>query len=299
MALQTKHKAYLALACTSLVWGSTWVVSKVGVQKIPALELSAVRQLIAGVLFLSFFTIKGEKLPTKKQFGWLIVISFLMFLLGNGLSTWSVKYIPSGLAALIAALYPLCVVVLEFLFFKRAAQSLLTFIGLFLGVGGIAIVFYENAFHHQPDGYFFGVILALLAMVGWSLGTIFIARNKYAMNPYYALGWQMIIGAALIFALAIGTNNFISILKIPADVWWVLAYLVIMGSVLAFVAFLYSMKHLSPAVASLYAYINPIVAIIIGSIILNEKLTGHIIIGSIVTLIGVYLVNYSVKRIKQ
>jgi drug/metabolite transporter (DMT)-like permease len=299
MALQTKHKAYLALTWTSIVWGSTWVVSKIGVQKIPALELSAVRQLIAGIIFLSFFLIKGQKLPTAKQFGWIVVMSFLMFVFANGLSTWSVQYIPSGLAALIAALYPLCVVILEFLFFKRTSQSLLTFIGLFLGVAGIAIVFYENAFHMQPAGYAFGVFLAIFAMLAWSLGTIYVARNKYEMNPYYALGWQMIIGSVFIFILAISTNNFIPISNIPGDVWLILAYLVIMGSILAFIAFIYTMKHLSPAVASLYAYINPIVAIIIGSIILNEKLTVYIIVGSLVTLIGVYLVNYSVKRIKQ
>jgi drug/metabolite transporter (DMT)-like permease len=299
MALQTKHKAYLALAWTSLIWGSTWVVSKIGVQKIPALELSAVRQLIAGIIFLSFFLIKGQKLPTAKQFGWIIVMSFLMFVFANGLSTWSVAYIPSGLAALIAALYPLCVVILEFLFFKRPAQSGLTFIGLFLGVAGIAIVFYENAFHAQPEGYIFGVILAIVAMLAWSLGTIYVARNKYDMNPYYALGWQMIIGSIFIFLLAIVTNNFIPITEIPGDVWLILAYLIIMGSILAFIAFIYTMKHLPPAIASLYAYINPIVAIIIGSIVLKEKLTWHIIVGSIVTLIGVYLVNYSMKRIKQ
>lgn len=299
MALTTKHKAYLALTWTSLVWGSTWIVSKIGIQEMPALNLSAVRQFIAGVLFVSFFLIKGEKIPTRKQFGWILIMSFLMFVFANGLSTWSVQYIPGGLAALIAALYPLCVVILEFLFFKRAAQSLLTFIGLFIGVAGIAIVFYENAFHQQPPGYTFGIGLAIFSMVAWSLGTIYIARNKYEMNSYYAMGWQMLIGSFFIYLMAEATNNTIPLSQISTKVWLVLAYLIIAGSILAFIAFLYSMKHLSPAVASLYAYINPIVAIIIGSIVLNEKLTGHIIIGSVVTLIGVYLVNYSVKRIKQ
>jgi len=298
MALETKHKAYLALGWTSIVWGSTWVISKITIRYVPGLELAYIRQFIAGSLFVSFFLFKGEKLPTAAQFKWIVGMSFLMFVFANALSTWSVTFIPSGLAALIAALYPLCVVLLEWMFFKRKAESWLTYIGLILGVGGIAIVFYENAFHEQPDGYVFGIALAIFSMVAWSLGTIFVARNKFNINPYYGMGWQMLCSSFFIFILAKATDNNIPISTIPIEAWGGITYLIIMGSIMAFIAFIYSMKHLSPSIASLYAYINPIVAILIGSIVLNEALTGHIIIGSLVTLCGVYLVNYSLRRLR-
>lgn len=290
-----KSGSYLALTLTSIIWGTTWVASRIGVQHVPGLQISYIRQFIAGSLLLIFFFIRGEKLPTWQQFRWLFVLSIFTFVLSNGFSTWSVKYVSSGLAALISALYPLCVVIIEMIFFKRNNNTSLTFIGLFIGLAGVAIVFYENAFHEQPEGYSYGVILGVIAMIGWSIGTIYIARNKYQMNPYYAIGWQMFFGSFLICLLALTTNNNIPFVEIPSQTWIVIAYLVSFGSVVAFVAFIYTVKYLSPAIASLYAYINPFVAMIVGSILLDEPLTFNLIIGALITLAGVYIVNYSIK----
>jgi len=290
-----KSGSYLALTLTSIIWGTTWVASRIGVQYVPGLQISYIRQFIAGSLLLIFFFIRGEKLPTWQQFRLLFVLSIFTFVLSNGFSTWSVKYVSSGLAALISALYPLCVVIIEIIFFKRNSNTSLTFIGLFIGLAGVAIVFYENAFHEQPEGYSYGVILGVIAMIGWSIGTIYIARNKYQMNPYYAIGWQMFFGSFLICLLALTTNNNISFIEIPSQTWIVIAYLVSFGSVVAFVAFIYTVKYLSPAIASLYAYINPLVAMIVGSILLDEPLTFNLIIGALITLAGVYIVNYSIK----
>jgi drug/metabolite transporter (DMT)-like permease len=290
-----KSGSYFALTLTSIIWGTTWVVSRIGVQHVPGLQISYIRQFIAGSLLLIFFFVRGEKLPTRKQFTWLFVLSIFTFVLSNGFSTWSVKYVSSGLAALISALYPLCVVIIEMIFFKRNNNTPLTFIGLFVGLAGVAIVFYENAFHEQPDGYSYGIILGLIAMLGWSIGTIYITRNKYQMNPYYAIGWQMLIGSFLICMLAFTTNNNIPFNEIPSQTWMVIAYLVSFGSIVAFVAFIYTVKYMSPAIASLYAYINPLVAMSFGAILLDEPLTLNLIIGALVTLAGVYIVNYSVK----
>jgi drug/metabolite transporter (DMT)-like permease len=290
-----KNKAYLALTATSIIWGTTWVASRIGVQHVPALEVSYIRQFIAGSLFLIFFFIRGEKFPTWSQFRWLSTLSVFTFGLSNGFSTWSVKYISSGLAALISALNPLCVVIIETIFFRKNNNTPLTFVGLFVGIAGVAIVFYENAFHRQPEGYGLGVILGLIAMIGWSIGTIFVARNQYRMDPYYAIGWQMFIGSFLICVLAYATGNNISFHEVPFQTWTAIGYLVCIGSIVAFAAFIYTIKYLPPAIASLYAYINPIVAMITGAIILNEPLTFSLVTGAIVALTGVYIVNYSIK----
>ncbi len=296
--MNSKQKAYIALAATSLIWGTTWVAMKFGVSKMPALELAAIRQFIGGSIFVVFFLLKKEKLPTKKQFIQLFVLSILMFVFANGLSTWSLTFIPSGLGALIGALYPLSVVIIEYFFFNNKNINGLTLLGILLGITGIGVVFYENAFHHHPTGYLFGITLAIIAMLSWSYSTIMIAREKVKVNPYFGMGWQMLFGSVMMFIMSLLSGKNIPIQAIPVSAWFAIAYLIIAGSVIAIVAFIYSMKYLPPAIASLYAYINPIVAILIGTIWLNEKLTMYIIIGSLITLIGVFLVNKALKKEK-
>jgi drug/metabolite transporter (DMT)-like permease len=295
-----KAGGYLALCITSLVWGTTWVASKIGVAEIPALQMAYIRQFFGGSCFVLFFMLyKKLSFPNRRQFLWLVVMALLMFVIANGMSTWSLKFIPTGLSALIGALYPLCVVIIEMVFFKSRNMTVLTFIGLLLGISGIGIVFYENAFHQHPEGFFFGITLSVIAMLSWSVGTIIIARNKLKMNPYYATGWQMLISSVILMVIAETTQPTIPFRDISMTVWGVIIYLVLAGSLLAFIAFIYSMKKLPAAVSSLYAYINPLVAMVTAAIVLHEKLTMNILWGAIVTLAGVFLVNYSIKRSRE
>ncbi|MBS1755264.1 MAG: EamA family transporter [Ferruginibacter sp.] len=294
---QGKTGGYMALCITSVVWGTTWVASKIGISGIPALQMAFIRQLAGGGCFVLFFLFyKKLPLPNLKQFGWLVTMGLLMFVFANGLSTWSLAYIPTGLSALIGALYPLSVVIIEMVFFKDRNQTPLTFTGLFLGIAGIGIVFYESAFNQQPQGYLFGISLSIIAMLSWSVGTLFLTRSNIKMNPYYAMGWQMLISAVMLYVFANITGQTIPLQAITGTSWLAILYLVLMGSILSFVAFIYSMKKLPVAIASLYAYINPLVAMIIAAILLHEKLTVYIMWGSVVTLLGVFLVNYSIRQ---
>ncbi len=295
--MEGKGKGYIALAITCTLWGTTWVVSKLGVNEIPALQMAYIRQFIAGICFVGYFMVfKKMPLPTFKQFRWILVMGVLMFVFANGLSTWSLKYIPTGLSALIGALYPLSVVIIEKVFFKSRQLNILTFLGLFLGLTGVGIVFYEHAFKSLDSYFLIGLSLSVIAMLSWSVGTVFLARNKAAINPYYGTGWQMLISSFILLIMAETTQPTLSITAISFKVWMVIFYLVIFGSLISFAAFIYSMKKLPAAIASLYAYINPLVAMVLAAFILNEKLTINILWGAIVTLVGVYLVNYSIKR---
>jgi drug/metabolite transporter (DMT)-like permease len=143
------------------------------------------------------------------------------------------------------------------------------------------------------------MLLSFISMLGWSIATLLIARNKFNINPYFATGWQMLIGSFFLLLLSVSTGNFIAIEQIPVLTWVSIGYLVVAGSVVAFVAFIYTMKNLEPAIASLYAYLNPIVAIFTGALLTDEHLTLPIIIGSLVTLAGVYVVNKSIHREKE
>jgi drug/metabolite transporter (DMT)-like permease len=294
-----QKKAYLALTVTSLVWGTTWVASKMGVSHMPAFELASIRQLLGGSIYVSFFLLRGEGLPTKKQFLWLIPMAFLMFVSSNGIATYGLQFITSGLASLIAALYPLSVVLIERFYFKAIKITAQTMIGLLLGLLGIAFIFYKDSLLVHGTHYALGVGLSLFAMITWSVGSIIISRNKINMNAYYSIGWQMLISAVTMGLFTLFTGNYIPLHEIPAISWGVIIYMVIGGSVFASIAFIYSMKNLNPAIASLYAYINPIVAIWVGSLLLNEKMSVSSIIGTLCTLIGVYLVNRSLKNQKD
>lgn len=297
MNFSTKQKAYFSLVLTCYAWGTTWVASKVAVQSTPGLQVSCIRQFIAGAAFLLFFAFfKKQKLPTLQQFVWLFTASFFLVVLNSGLTTWSVKYIPSGLAALIGALNPLFIVILEMLFLKNKSYTPLTFIGLFTGVLGIGTVFYSNAFHQHPSGYSFGLLICFIGVVSWSIGTLLLARNKYQMNPYYALGWQMFIASILLYVFAKITGNTIPMQAISLNTWISILYLVVIGSAVAFIAFIYSIKHLPSPIASSFSYINPIVAMIAGAIMFGEKLTVYILVGTLITLVGVYMVNLSLRK---
>jgi hypothetical protein len=294
--MTTKQKAYIGLVLTSTIWGTTWVASKYGIkQGIFAFELSAIRNGLGGLALIIFFLLKGQKLPTFKEFKWLLGMSILLFVIANGFSTYALNEIPSGLAALIAALYPLSVVIIEKLKYNNTKITTLTFQGMLLGIIGIGIVFYENLAVHNSVGYFVGVVVSLIAMLSWSFGTIFIARNKMGMNPYYATGWQMFLSCFFLGAVAVASGKSTPLQEITFSIWMVIAYLIVASSIIAFAAFIYTMKYLPPAIASLYAYINPIIATIVGAYMINEKLSLPIFIGSFVTLTGVYLVNKSMK----
>jgi len=136
-------------------------------------------------------------------------------------------------------------------------------------------------------------------MLSWSVGTMFIAKNKFPLNPYYSTGWQMLISSVILFVISLSTRTAIPLQNFSLKGWLAIAYLVIFGSIISFIAFVYSMKKLPIAVSSLYAYLNPIVAMITAALVVNEKLTLNIFWGALVTLAGVFLVNYSVNRDRE
>jgi drug/metabolite transporter (DMT)-like permease len=295
-----QKKAYLALSITSIVWGTTWVASKMGINHMPAFELASIRQFFGGSIYILFFLlVKKEKLPTLKQFKWLVPMAFLMFVSSNGIATYGLQFITSGLAALIAALYPLSVVLIERFYYKAIRITPQTMLGLFLGLLGIGFIFYKDSLQVHGGDYALGVGLSMFAMLTWSVGSIIISRTKIDINPYYSIGWQMLISAMTMGTFTYFSGNYIPITAIPAISWGVIVYMVIGGSVFAFISFIYSMKHLQASIASLYAYINPIVAIWVGSLLLKEEMSWNSIVGTICTLTGVYLVNNSLKKQKD
>lgn len=284
----------LALIWTCFFWGTTWLASKEGVKYIPALQLAAIRQFIGAFCYISFFLFKGAPWPKGKQWITILILSILNFVLSNGLSTWGVKYISSGLGAVIGAIFPLWIVVISF--FNGEKLSRLAIIGLLVCFSGVCIVFYDYLADFMKPDFQFGIFLSVIATITWAFGSLYTKKKAKNFNPYFSLGLQMGISSILLFAYTGATGTSVNITQIPSQAWWAIAYLVVFGSLTTFVAFIYALQNLPTEVSSIYAYINPIIAVILGAIIFNEPLTLTLILGVLVVLLGIYLVNLAIKK---
>ncbi len=287
----------LALCWVSFFWGTTWLASKEGVKHMPALQLAGIRQLIGGMLYVGFFLYKKAPWPKGKQWKTIFILSILNFVLSNGLSTWGVKYISSGLGAIIGALVPLWVVII--CFFRGEKLARLAFLGLIISFGGVCVIFYNHLSDFLIPDFSFGIIISIIATITWAFGTLYTKKKAASFNPYFSLGLQMLISSCITLAVVGATGTGVNISSIPANSWWSIGYLVIIGSVLTFIAFIYMLQRLPPEINSIYAYINPIIAVLLGAVIFDEPLTSVIAIGGAVTLSGLYLVNYSIRQSKM
>lgn len=297
----TRSKAFFALALVCFFWGTTWIASKEGVRYMPALQMAGIRQVLAGLLYVGFFVIKGLKLPRGKEWVPILVLSFLNFIMSNGLSTWGVQYISAGLGSIMGAIFPLWLVIIG-LFVSREGIPRKAIIGLLLGFGGVCIIFYEHLRDFAIADFRFGILLSLIATWTWAFATLYTKKQAARFNPYFSLGLQMLISG---FTLLIATkaidsptiNSYVPFTEVPWQSWAAIGYLVVFGSLIAFIAYLYALQHLPTEQASIYAYINPVVAVLMGALIFGEKLTIFISVGGAVTLLGVYLVNKAFKSV--
>lgn len=294
MALTQKNKAYLVLLWVCIGWGSTWVVSKIGVTNMPALQMAAMRQFLGGILLCAFFFAKKVPLPTKNQWPMIFLLALLNFVLSNGLSTWGVKFISPGLGAILGAIFPLWLVIIYF--FRGRRVKTIAIVGMLVGFAGVCIIFYDHLKDFGNSDFKFGILLSVIATITWAFGAMYTQENVFGFNPYFGLGIQMFLSGIVLFCISYFSGQFMPFSNIPGDAWWSIAYLVIMGSVFTFSAYIYVLKHLPMEIASIYAYMNPVFAIIIGHFIFPDKITVNLIIGGIITLGGVYLVNRSIRK---
>jgi drug/metabolite transporter (DMT)-like permease len=287
-------KAYFALSWVSIFWGTTWLASRLGVTNMPALQLIGMRQFLAGAIFVAYFLFKKHPLPKGRQWNSIIILSILNFVFSNGFVIWGVRFISSGLGAIIGAIFPLWLVMIGI--FQGKKLSPVTLTGMLLGFGGVCIIFYDHLKDFLNAGFRFGIAISLFASLTWAFGALYTKHKAESFNPYFSLGFQMLISSIVFLGVSYGTGDVIPITKIPMVCFWSIMYLVIIGTCFTFVAYIYCLQKLPTSLISIYAYINPIVAVILGAVVLHEKLNGYIAVGGVVTLLGVFLVNYSYKN---
>lgn len=284
----------IALCWVSFFWGTTWLASKEGVKHMPGLQLAGIRQFIGGSLYIAYFLCKKAPWPKGKQWKTIFILSVLNFVLSNGLSTWGVKYISSGLGAILAAIFPLWIVIITL--FRGEKIARLAILGLVISFGGVCLIFYDHLSDFLIPDFRFGILISIIATITWAFGTLYTKKKAASFNPYFSLGIQMFISSVIILAVTGATGTGVNITLIPLNSWLAIGYLVILGSVLTFIAFIYALQNLPPEISSIYAYINPIVAVLFGALLFGEPLTIAIAIGGAITLCGLYLVNYSIRK---
>jgi drug/metabolite transporter (DMT)-like permease len=290
-----RTKAFFALAVVCFLWGTTWVASKQGVKHMPGLQLAGFRQLFAGSVYIIFFIVTRAPWPKGREWYAIGVLSILNILCSNGLTTWGVQYISAGLGAIIAATFPLWMVIIG-MFTSRDRIPGTALKGFLLGFAGICVIFYEHLKDFMNPEFLFGIAISFTASWTWALGTVFTKKEARDFNPYFSLGLQMFMAGVVLLFVSYLTGTAIPLNNIPWQSWTAIGYLVIFGSVIAFVAYLYSLQRLTVEQMSIYAYINPIVAVMLGSMLFGEKLTLFIIGGGAITLYGVWMISHALRR---
>jgi drug/metabolite transporter (DMT)-like permease len=291
-------RAYIALAVVSFFWGTTYIASRIGAQHMPGLFMAGIRQFLSGLILVSFFLLKGYSLPNREVLKKISIQGIFLLCFANGFLTWSLEYISSGLAAIIAALVPLFVTIFSIWLSKRTRVSRLMIVGMIIGLGGVVTIFYDYLGQIHNKSFVFGVVLALLSTLSWSFGTVYSSTQKLSVAILFAVGLQMLFAGVVILIVCGLTGKYVNLAETGHASWYALLYLIFFGSLLTYSAYAFAITKLPPAQVSIYAYINPIVAVGLGWLMLQEKMNANMLLGTVITLGGVWLVNRESKKLK-
>jgi drug/metabolite transporter (DMT)-like permease len=293
------YKAYIALGLVSFFWGTTYIASRVGAQHMPGLFMAGIRQFVSGTILVTFFLLRGYKLPGWKALKTISIQGIFLLCIANGLLTWSLEYISGGLAAIIVALVPLFIALFSVWLSKCAKLTKWMIVGLVVGFAGVLIIFYDYIGQLQNKNFLLGVGLALISVLSWAFGTVYTSKQKSSIHILFNVGLQMLIAGVIMLIVCGITGKYSNLATTGSASLIALLYLIIFGSLLAYSAFIFAVSKLPPTMVSIYAYINPIVAVGLGWLLLSEKMNIGMLLGTFITIGGVYLVNREFKKMKQ
>ena len=293
---QHQTRAYLALAAICIIWGTTYTAIKFAVRDFPPYLLVGIRQTSAGVLLLGLALAGGKLIWPGRQYVIRQTLTGLATITGgNGFITWGMQYVSSGLAAIIGSLTPVMVVLISLAWRNPERINARMITGVLMGFGGLGIIFNDGWQDFIKPEYRWGIAGCFASCFTWSLGTVMAKRwNSPNVPPLLNAGLQITAGGlgGLLLSFLFDKSHTI---HHTVESWLSVLYLIAIGSALAFTLYMYALKHLSATVSSLYSYINPLVAILLGWALLGELLTFGTIAGMSVTITGVWLVNRGAK----
>jgi drug/metabolite transporter (DMT)-like permease len=289
-------RAYIAWAVVCVVWGTTYLAIRIALETLPVALLAGLRWLLAGVVLAALVPLFGERLPGPRHWGPIALTGFLMAVLGNGGVVWAQQYVPSGLAAVIVATVPFWSVLVEGLRPRGERVTRRGLVGLLIGFTGILVLVWPELTMGGATGRAFvlGVIALQVATLGWALGTSYTKRNPTGVSPLAGSAMQMLLSGVMLIAIGTALGEW-QALHFNERTAAAMLYLVLVGSVVGYSAYVYALKYLPIATVSLYAYINPVIAVVLGSLVLDEALDARVVVASVLVLGGVAVVRTQPK----
>ena len=290
-----RRLALLAWLAVCLIWGTTYLGIRITLETMPPMLMAGLRWTFAGGALAAYMMLRGEKLPRPSEWGGPLLLGFLMLVLGNGGVVWAELHVPSGLAAVVVASSPFWMAGVEALRADGEKMTLRTAAGLVVGFLGIVVLIWPEL-HGGPGGrnFLLGMVALQIACLGWSLGSSYSRRHNRQDNIFSATAAQMLAGGAMMLAIGTASGEW-GALGFSTRSAGAFVYLSTIGAIGGFVAYTYALRHLPVSLVSLYAYINPVIAVALGVAVLGEPFTSRMALAAALVLGGVAIVRTSAQ----
>ncbi|MGB7727268.1 MAG: EamA family transporter [Candidatus Acidiferrum sp.] len=286
-------KTLLAFAIVYFVWGSTFLAIRVGVHEVPPLLLAAMRFLVAGLSLYLWTIARGERSPTARQWLSAFFLGSLIFLMDYGLLFWAEQRVPSGIAAVMLATIPAFMAISEIVILRTQKLTIRLAWALLIGLGGVAVLMSRSLNLGGAPVDRSGAVALIIASVSWSVASILTRKLPLPSSKVMSSGAQMLAGGVLLSfaAAALGEFRNFHPEAVSRSAWLSLLYLIVAGSIIGFTAYVWLIHHESPTKVGTYAYVNPVVAVLVGYFLGGEALGLRTVLGTLFVLASVILIT--------
>ncbi len=292
-----KWKTLLAFGFIYFVWGSTYLAIRVGVHEVPPLMLAGMRFFAAGAAVYGWTRMRGERAPSAGEWISACVLAFLIFVCDYGLLFWAEIRVPSGIAAVMMATIPVFIALGEIVFLGTQKLTGRLAIALVVGIGGVAVLTLRSLNLSGMPVEPLGAAALIVASISWAVGTVLMRKLELPPSKVVSSGAQMLAGGIMLFAFSAAFGEFgrFDVRRVSSGAWWALAYLVVVGSIIGFTAYVWLLHHQSPTKVGTYAYVNPVVAVIIGYFLGGEELGMRTVVGTALVIVSVVMITTARK----
>ena len=283
-------EAISAFLAIYVIWGSTFLAIRYAVESIPPLFTAATRHLVAGSILLAWALWKGER-PTRQGVRAGLILGFLFFFVSHGLLHWAELSVPSGVAALVIAIEPAIVALLLPVLRLGPRPRGMTWAGLALGAASVALLFGPDV--SAGPQVLTGLVAVLVSAIAWSLGIVYSRKLQPANGSTLNAALPLCFGSLMLLAggLIRGEHHALQVSRVLPESFYGLLFLIFFGSLIAFSAYAWLLKHYPPTLVATHTYVNPIVAVLLGWALAGEKLTGSILLSMALAILAIWLVN--------
>ena len=288
-----RWKTLVAFAIIYFVWGSTFYAIRVAVHEMPPLLCAAMRFTLAGVVLFTWAVAQGERLPSRREWAGIALVAFLIFVVDYGFLFWAEQRVPSGTAAVILATIPAFMALAEILLLRSERLTLRLGSALLVGLAGVVVLVDPALGMSAAPIYVLGAAGLLLSAISWSVASVLSKKLTMPSSKVMSAAAQMLVGGLLlcIVAAAAGEERGFHAGGVSAEAWIALAYLIVAGSIVGFTAYTWLLHHQSPTKVGTYAYVNPVVAVVLGHFLGREVLDVRTVLGTVLVLLSVIVIT--------